>query len=528
MKNKVLSIILAIAMMFTTICYANSENLDQIAQIVYDSTPNPSVSSIGGEWAVIGLARADFKVADDYFETYYNNLEQYLLQNDGVLHDKKYTEYSRVVLALTSIGADPTDVAGYNLLTPLGDFDSTVWQGINGAIWALIALDSGEYQVPQNDKAETQATRQMYVDYILSLQLDDGGFALSGSVSDPDITGMALQALSNYSDDTAVSQAIETALYCMSNMQDENGGFESFDSSNSEAVVQMIVAITSLDIDITDERFVKNGNTLVDALIDFQIDDGFTHSLGDTSVNQMATEQGFYALVAVNRQQNGQNKLYDMTDVSITTQSTESETTRHPDISEVSVKNPNITFSDINESANQDAILELASREIINGKGNDIFEPNSSMTRAEFATIIVKALGLTPNSSDKFQDVAQNDWFVGYVGTAESMGIVTGISDTTFNPNGIITREQAAVMVALSAKLCGMDTELSTFASRDILAVFMDYVSVSDWALDSVAFCYNNEIFDVNDQLINPSVAVTREEVAQMVYNLLDSATLLN
>lgn len=125
----------------------------------------------------------------------------------GVLHEKKYTEYSRLIVALSSIGMDARNVAGYDLTYALGDYDKTIWQGMNGLIWALIALDSRNYPVPQNKEAKTQAIRQMYIDRILDCQLADGGWSLFGGteaastgdgVSDPDITGMALQALAKY------------------------------------------------------------------------------------------------------------------------------------------------------------------------------------------------------------------------------------------------------------------------------------------------------------------------------------------
>lgn len=94
-------------------------------------------------------------------------------------------------------------MAGYDLTKALGDYDKTIWQGLNGPIWALIALDSRDYPMPVNPEAKTQATRQMYIDRILECQLPDGGWSLFGGteaagsgdgVSDPDITGMALQA----------------------------------------------------------------------------------------------------------------------------------------------------------------------------------------------------------------------------------------------------------------------------------------------------------------------------------------------
>lgn len=102
------------------------------------------MGSIGGEWAVLGLARSGYAVPEEYYQNYYQTVEEYVKACGGVLHETKYTEYSRVIIVLTAIGKDPTNVAGYNLLTALGDYDKTIWQGTNGPIWALIALDRGE------------------------------------------------------------------------------------------------------------------------------------------------------------------------------------------------------------------------------------------------------------------------------------------------------------------------------------------------------------------------------------------------
>ncbi len=92
----------------------------------------PEVGSIGGEWAVIGLARSGY-LSPQITLTITMRASRSTSKNcAGVLHERKYTEYSRVILALTAIGRDPSKVAGYNLLTPLGDFEKTIWQGMNG------------------------------------------------------------------------------------------------------------------------------------------------------------------------------------------------------------------------------------------------------------------------------------------------------------------------------------------------------------------------------------------------------------
>ena len=113
------------------------------------------------------------------------------------------------------------------------------------------------------------------------------------------------------------------------------------------------------------------------------------------------------------------------------------------------------------------------------------------------------------------------------MGTAYSYGIIKGVSESEFNPNGTITREEAAVMVTRAAKLCGMNTEMDALSIRDSLAQFFDYVKASDWSQSSLAFCYNEKILDDSVMDIKPKEAVTRAEIASMLYNMLLSANLL-
>ena len=496
----------------------------------------PQVGSIGGEWAVLALARSGAELPQAYWDNYYAAVEKYVADCGGGLHEKKYTEYSRVILALTAIGADPTDVAGYNLLTPLGDFDKTVWQGINGPVWALIALDSGEYPMPVNDQAKTQATRQMYLEEILSRQLDNGGWNLTdrggNGQADPDVTGMVLQALSNYQSQAGVKGAVSRALTYLSQTQEADGGYASHSTSNSESVVQVIVALTSLGIDLEDARFVKNGNTLLDNLLGYrQADGSFLHTSAGTGESLMSCEQGLYGLVAAQRAAQGKSKLYEMDDVTIHVTGVDAPQTGLPgkneDVQKCPVILPGATFVDIQGHTNQQAVEALASRGIINGKEGDLFDPSATMTRAEFAAIVVRGLGLTPQADDVFTDVTSQDWFACYVGTAHRYGIIEGVGGGRFNPRGTINRQQAAVMVARAAKLCGMDTSLSSQEIRDVLAQFGDYMTIASWAQEGMAFCYKEGILDQSDWNTEPTRAILRCQVAQMLYEMLDAAKLL-
>lgn len=526
------------------------------ASYIYNTVKNPQVGSVGGEWAVLGLARSGYNVPEKYYRDYYANVEQYVKDCQGVLHDKKYTEYSRLAVALTSIGRDPRRVAGYNLLTPLGDFDKTIWQGINGPVWALIALDSGGYPMPQNPAAATQATRDMYVQEILRRQLSDGGFSLFGGtaaatsgdqVSDPDITGMALQALAKYQDRAEVKKVIDEALACMSQKQDSKGGFSSWGTANSESVVQIIVALTELGIPLDDPRFVKNGHTLLDNLLSFRLGGkGFLHTADGNGSNQMAAEQALYGLVAAQRALNGKNSLYRMGDaiqipdaVSEALRANEPPQTgeepqagkglagKHADVKARTLAYSGKTFSDISAHPNQPAIEALAARGVINGKTDTLFDPDGTITRAEFATIVVRGLGLPEKADSAFADVPPGSWYAGYVGAAYYYGIVSGRGATAFDPADTITREEAAAMVARAAKLCGLDIALDDGAARDILAQFGDYITVSGWARSSLAFCYSTDILSQQDLDIRPQAAIKRCEIAEMLFRLLKSADLL-
>ena len=516
--------------------------VDGSAKYMLSAVQKPDYADIGGEWAVLGLARSGYTVPDGYFEGYMGRLETAVKACKGVLSDRKYTEYSRVVVALSALGVDARDVGGYDLLAPLGNFELTTWQGLNSAIWALIALDSANYPMPQIEDKENQATRQMYIDYILDLELNEGGWTLArrtaADSADPDITGMALQALAKYQNQKKVAAAIDRALICMSSKQDEKGGFSNmWGDSNSESVVQMVVALCELGIPLDDSRFVKNGNSLLDNLLTYRKRDGsFLHVLdGHTGDNQMSCEQGFYGLVAAYRAEQGMNSLYSMTDA-ITIGDAIVEEVREPgtglagknaDVQVRPVTKPGITFGDITASPNREAIEALAAREIINGMGDDSFAPEATMTRAQYATIIVKALGLTPKASGKFTDVASDKWYAPYIGTANTYGIVNGVSDTEFNPEGTITRQEAALMTVRAAKLCGLETAVSEAEQGDVLCDYMDYRSIARWAKEAMAFCYKYELLDAAAMDAEPTREILRCEVAEMLYRMLLLANLI-
>lgn len=292
-------------------------NLDTIYKTTGDfmaTLGTPTVNSTGGEWMVIGLARSGRTVPAGY----YDNVVEYVKAKADAnerLHPTKVTDNARVILALTAIGKDVTNVGGHNLLKGLDSMDYVQAQDINGPIFTLIALDSHNYPTMGD------VTREKLIQVILDAQLNDGGWNLSAENADPDLTAMAIQALAPYyKTNETVKAAVDKALEALSALQRSDGGFDSWGTVNSESCAQVIVALTALGIDPTaDSRFVKNGHTVLDALAGFYVTGGgFRHTAGGER-NDMATEQGYYALAAYYRFANTQTRLYDMSDVTVQT-----------------------------------------------------------------------------------------------------------------------------------------------------------------------------------------------------------------
>ena len=291
-------------------------------QYVYQTTGDylaskgtPIVGSIGGEWLTIGLARSGRTVPAGY----YDNAVAYVKKNINAETDRldknKSTDNARLILALTAISKDVTDVGGYDLLAGLDDMKYIKRQGTNGPVWALIALDSHDY-TPAGS-----VTRDQLVETILSLQKDSGAWYINSTnkTDDVDMTAMAIQSLAPYYEtNDAVKTAVNKALTWLGTMQKADGSFAEMAgaASSSESTAQVLVALCVMGIDPTaDARFAKNSFHVLDGLLTFYTGTAFKHQASDATVDQMATEQSYYALTAYMRLVGGQTALYDMTDV---------------------------------------------------------------------------------------------------------------------------------------------------------------------------------------------------------------------
>ncbi len=145
---------------------------------------------------------------------------------------------------------------------------------------------------------DTGMTEDEHIKRLLDRALESGAFPTVGETPDIDMTAMAIQALAPYKDRTDVAAAIEKALMYLSTRQTESGAFIYFGSENSENCSQVIMALSSLGIDARyDERFIKDGVSVYDALLSYKLDDGgFEHVKGNGR-NGAATAQAYCALV---------------------------------------------------------------------------------------------------------------------------------------------------------------------------------------------------------------------------------------
>lgn len=311
---------------------STQEALKKAESYLQKTVTSPVVNTLSGEWSVLAMAR-DGYLTDYARNAYLTELYKTLQDKKGILHHVKYTEYSRVVIALSALNISPTSVNGYNLLEPLADFKKVSGQGINGSSFALIALDTKKYEIPELKNGKTQTTRDALIADILGKEIEGGGWALSGNIADPDVTAMTIQSLVPYMSRNDVNAAVNRGIEKLAALQDADGGYSSDFISESgnpvknlESSAQVVIALSAVDASlIQQEKFMKNGKTLLDELLRYQKEDGsFCHVIGEKS-DAMATDQGTLALLAWSRAMNGQTRLYDMTDLGSSQEGGESQ-----------------------------------------------------------------------------------------------------------------------------------------------------------------------------------------------------------
>jgi hypothetical protein len=174
-------------------------------------------------------------------------------------------------------------------------------------------------------------------------------------------------------------------------------------------------------------------------------------------------------------------------------------------------KEPEVPFAALNDILGhwaEDAIRSLVGSGAINGYSDGTFKPDKTVTRAEFAQMLVNAMEIpAANNSEVFADT-ESHWGKASIAAAYAAGIIYGYGDNKFGPDDPVTREQIVAMVIRTAKLTGPSGQLS----------FADNEAISDWAKEPVAIAVaNGLITGYSDQTFRPGNNATRAEAAVII-----------
>lgn len=177
-----------------------------------------------------------------------------------------------------------------------------------------------------------------------------------------------------------------------------------------------------------------------------------------------------------------------------------------------------INFTDLKKNPDaEEAVQVLAARGILEGTAHNLFSPEKSITRGEFAMWTINAFGLTAGYSDSFSDIGKNDKYYDALGIAKALELVKGTGNNRFSPEKPITRQEMLTIAAKALKLSGKGMLPET---AEDMGKFNDVSKVAKYAYESVAAMVGSGIFMVSGDRLNPTAAVTRAEAAQILYKL--------
>lgn len=268
------------------LCLLVSSSLAEDTQAWIDGKLTQS-AGMGSEWYILALSQCGTYDLSAYRAALLNYL--------GAHKVASATSRQKYALVLLATG-------GSDAFVDATMEDAIGQQGIISYVFGLHLLNNG--CISSAHTADSVAAQ------LLSMQLEDGGWALTGGVSDADVTAMVLQALAPYQGLPQVNGAVQAALGLLSARQLAAGDFASYGISNAESTAQVLIALCSLGIDCTqDERFIKNGCTVLDGLNRYRLEDGYCHTL-DGERNATASAQGFLAQAAWQRMQAGQGSIF--------------------------------------------------------------------------------------------------------------------------------------------------------------------------------------------------------------------------
>jgi hypothetical protein len=182
------------------------------------------------------------------------------------------------------------------------------------------------------------------------------------------------------------------------------------------------------------------------------------------------------------------------------------------------------TFGDVGDDFwGRESIHQAAAKMFVQGQAEDRFEPESSITRAEYPTLLLRVAGLmNKQASSTFADVGQDDWFGRSVAIAARLGIVNGMDDGSYAPELTLSRVEAMAMTGRVLAAVGRSAEISQEEAEQTLSRFTDGASLPDWAKIPVALCIKSGIIEGDGDQVNPLDQLTRAQAAAIAVRLDD------
>ena len=188
-------------------------------------------------------------------------------------------------------------------------------------------------------------------------------------------------------------------------------------------------------------------------------------------------------------------------------------------------------FSDLDKHWAKADIELLANKLVVDGVAEKRFDADRHITRAEFATLLVRALGLdaaTVKNKSDFSDVAANDWYAEAVTAAATAGLLGGYEDGTFRPNREITRAEQAGMMVRALRMVGLETGMTQTKQEEILAAFKDAGQIG-WAKADVAAALQAGLMNgMTSDTIDAQSFATRAQSAVVLKRFLGKAGFIN
>lgn len=310
-STKIISLVLAITLLFgiTASAYSAEEMADSVTGwlqeniAVEDAAKDSSIDSYL-DWTVFATARYG---NDSYVDDYKSYIGDAVSKNFDSLY---LSDYARIALAVMSVGLNPKDIGGKNLLEAIAKTDYSKEAYTGGLFYALIALDAADY---------AEDAQEAILEVILDSQREDGGFnsyvevdpsAYWTVTGEPDSTGMALQAIAVFTGNSKVDAAIEKAVSFAETTQLADGGYGAWGTS-AESTAQIMLGLCAVGTDPLGADFTKGKNNMLTSLSSFINDDGGARCW-DGSSNIMTSYQLLMAVDAYERFTENEEGIYDL------------------------------------------------------------------------------------------------------------------------------------------------------------------------------------------------------------------------